>query len=43
MRKGSDVFKYIISGADLVAIGEPALYGLMANGSNGVEKCFQYF
>ncbi len=43
VRKGSDVFKYIISGADLVAIGRPALYGLMANGSNGVENVFSIF
>ena len=38
IRKGSDIIKYLCLGADLVAIGRPVIYGLMYDGSKGVEK-----
>ena len=38
VRKGSDIIKYIALGADLIGIGRPAIYGLIANGKNGVQN-----
>lgn len=38
IEKGSDIIKYLCSGADIVGIGRAALYGLIINGSKGVEK-----
>ena len=32
--------KYLCLGADLVAIGRPAIYGLSINGSKGVSQIF---
>ena len=40
VRKGSDIIKYIALGADLIGIGRPAIYGLIANGKKGVENVF---
>lgn len=42
VRRGTHVFKALASGADIVAIGRPALYGLILGGSDGVEDVFQH-
>lgn len=41
VRTGSDVVRAIALGADLVAIGRPAAYGLAAGGAEGVHKVFE--
>ena len=41
IEKGSDIIKYLCLGADLVAIGRPAIYGLGVNGSQGVSTVFE--
>ncbi len=41
IRRGSDIIKYLSLGADIVGVGRPALYGLMANGKKGVENIFK--
>ena len=41
IEKGSDIIKYLCLGANLVAIGRPAIYGLSLNGSAGVSKIFE--
>lgn len=38
VRRGSHVFKALASGADVVAIGRPILYGLHLGGSEGVHS-----
>lgn len=43
VRRGQHVFKAIVEGADLVAIGRPAIYGLALGGSQGVKEVFDYF
>lgn len=43
VRTGSDILKANILGANIVAIGRPAIYGLIANGSDGVKKTFKFF
>ena len=40
IRKGTDVIKYLCLGANLVAVGRPAIYGLICNGSQGVSNIF---
>ena len=40
VRRGQHVFKAIASGADLVAIGRPVIYGLSLGGSTGVRQVF---
>jgi isopentenyl diphosphate isomerase/L-lactate dehydrogenase-like FMN-dependent dehydrogenase len=40
VRKGSDVIKYLCLGADFVAIGRPAIHGLICDSNKGVEKIF---
>ena len=40
-RRGSDVLKGLASGADLVGLGRPILYGLAANGEDGVRDVIQ--
>lgn len=41
VRRGSHVFKALAEGADIVAIGRPALYGLILGGSEGVSDVFR--
>ena len=41
VRKGSDIIKYLCLGANYVAVGRPALHGLISDNHNGVEKIFQ--
>lgn len=36
VRRGSDVFKALASGADIVALGRPVIYGLALGGAKGV-------
>lgn len=43
VRRGQHVFKAIASGADLVAIGRPAIYGLALGGATGVQQVFEFF
>ena len=43
VRRGQHVFKALASGADLVAIGRPAIYGLALGGSQGVKSVFDHF
>jgi isopentenyl diphosphate isomerase/L-lactate dehydrogenase-like FMN-dependent dehydrogenase len=38
VRRGVDVLKGLALGADLVAIGRPALWGLAVDGAEGVER-----
>ncbi len=42
VRRGQHVFKAIASGADIVAIGRPVIYGLALGGWRGVESVFEY-
>lgn len=41
IRRGQHVFKALASGADLVALGRPAIYGLALGGSIGVQQAFE--
>jgi 4-hydroxymandelate oxidase len=41
IRRGSDIFKALASGADAVCIGRPYLWGLGAFGQAGVSKCLR--
>jgi isopentenyl diphosphate isomerase/L-lactate dehydrogenase-like FMN-dependent dehydrogenase len=41
IRQGSDVFKAIALGAKAVLVGRPVLYGLAADGENGVSGVLQ--
>ena len=40
-RRGSDVFKGIAMGADIVMLGRPLLYGLAAEGQEGVAEVLE--
>ena len=40
-RRGSDAFKGLAFGAQLVGLGRPILYGLAANGADGVKEVIQ--
>lgn len=40
VRRGEHVFKALASGADLVAIGRPVIYGLNLGGAEGVTSVF---
>ncbi|MCO6545708.1 MAG: alpha-hydroxy-acid oxidizing protein [Gilliamella sp.] len=42
VRRGEHVFKALASGADLVAIGRPILYGLNLGGAEGVKSVFDH-
>lgn len=42
IRRGSDVFKALASGADLVAFARPVLYGLALGGAEGVQSVFEH-
>lgn len=41
IRRGQHIFKALASGADLVALGRPAIYGLALGGSIGVQQVFE--
>lgn len=41
IRNGTDVFKAIALGAQLVFVGRPVIYGLAVNGQNGIEAIFE--
>ncbi|MBR7653541.1 alpha-hydroxy-acid oxidizing protein [Brucella oryzae] len=41
VRRGAHVFKALASGADIVAIGRPILYGLNLGGAEGVNSVIQ--
>lgn len=43
IRRGQHVFKALASGADIAAIGRPALYGLALGGAQGVKQVFDFF
>lgn len=43
IRRGHHIFKAIASGADVVGIGRPVLYGLAMGGAKGVESVLSYF
>lgn len=43
VRRGEHVFKALASGADLVAIGRPIIYGLNLGGAEGVKSVFDHF
>ncbi|MDK1726651.1 alpha-hydroxy-acid oxidizing protein [Dellaglioa algida] len=43
VRRGTHVYKALASGADLVAIGRPVVYGLALGGHQGVQNVFNYF
>ncbi len=42
VRRGQHVFKAIASGADVVAVGRPVIYGLALGGWRGVESVLEY-
>ncbi len=42
VRRGQHIFKAIASGADVVAIGRPVIYGLALGGWRGVVAVFDY-
>jgi isopentenyl diphosphate isomerase/L-lactate dehydrogenase-like FMN-dependent dehydrogenase len=42
VRRGSHVFKALASGADLVALARPVIYGLALGGAQGVESVFNH-
>ena len=43
VRRGQHVFKALASGADVVGIGRPMLWGLNLGGSQGVTDVFNHF
>lgn len=43
IRRGQHVFKALACGADVVAIGRPAIYGLACGGWMGVKSVFDFF
>lgn len=43
IRRGEHIFKALASGADIVAIGRPVLFGLALGGWQGVQSVFEYF
>ena len=42
VRRGSDVFKALASGADIGALGRPVIYGLALGGAKGVQSVFEH-
>lgn len=43
IRRGRHIFEAIASGADLVAVGRPFLYGLSQGGAEGVKDVYDFF
>lgn len=43
IRRGEHIFKALASGADIVALGRPVLYGLALGGWKGVRSVLEYF
>ena len=43
VRRGEHIFKAIASGADIIALGRPVLYGLALGGWKGVPSVLEYF
>ncbi|EDP67650.1 L-Lactate oxidase [Carnobacterium sp. AT7] len=43
IRRGEHIFKALASGADIVAVGRPVLYGLALGGWKGVKSVLEYF
>lgn len=43
VRSGSDILKAVHLGANIVSIGRPAIYGLILNGSDGVNQTLEMF
>lgn len=43
VRRGEHIFKALASGADIVALGRPVLYGLALGGWKGVQSVLEYF
>ena len=43
IRRGQHIFKALASGADVVGIGRPAIYGLAVGGWQGVKSVFDFF
>lgn len=43
VRRGSHVFKALASGADIVAVGRPIIYGLNLGGAEGVVSVMEQF
>ena len=43
VRRGEHIFKALASGADIVALGRPLLYGLALGGWKGVKSVLEYF
>lgn len=41
--KGSDVFKALAVGADMVFVGQPIVWGLGIGGTKGVEKVLRIY
>src|SRR5918999_3881166 len=41
VRRGTDILKALALGADAVAIGRPQLWGLAADGANGVRRVLE--
>ena len=43
IRTGTDMFKSLCLGADIVSVGRPAIWGLILGGSSGVSKVLDLF
>ena len=43
IRTGSDIFKALCLGANIVSIGRPAIWGLILGGSKGISKIINLF
>lgn len=43
IRRGEHIFKALASGADVVALGRPVIYGLNLGGAQGVKSVFDHF
>lgn len=43
IRRGEHIFKALASGADIVALGRPVLFGLALGGWKGVRSVLEYF